>query len=298
MASVVSPTSKAVTKGSDPLTTREFSEHVKYYQQAHKAIVRLTAELSSLPYNQPLKIPGSDFVIRRSDLSKYSQAYVAQLGDLRKMFSNRKKKSNRTNNQLNSLFYVSDQLVKFYTKIDLGLTDPNNKKSPKLGKQLELLTKYHMATSGILTSLISRYIDYHKLKSKTENGRFIPDQHMIDCFSSTDYMLDGEDLSERDISAGTPQEKVEKIRKHIEEGSKSAFEKVEDRIDRRTNKKLYEKDIGASFTTMMVFNNFFRVPPSLLLEEERDELKKEKYIEMAKDIQSKLSSATKSYKSS
>ena len=53
----------------------KYTEHVKYYQQAHKAIVRLTAELSNLPHNQPLKIPDSDFVIRRSDLSKYSQAY-------------------------------------------------------------------------------------------------------------------------------------------------------------------------------------------------------------------------------
>lgn len=295
MDTATSPTSKAVSKGSGPLTTREFSEHVKYYQQAHKAIVRLTAELSNQPYNQPLKIPDSDFVIRRSDLSKYSQAYVAQLGDLRKMFSNRKKKSNRTNNQLNSLFYVSDQLVKFYTKVDLGFTEPNNKKSPKLGKQLELLTKYHMATSGILTSLISKYIDYHNLKSKSENGRFVPDDHMLSCFKTTSYMLDGEDLSERSVASGTPSEKVEKIQKHIDEGGNSAFEKVKDRVDKRTNRKLYD-DTGASFTTMMVFNNFFRIPPALLLEEEREELKKEKYIEMAKDLQSKLTSNTKSSK--
>ena len=295
---MTSPTTQAVVKGSAPLTTREFSEHVKYYQQAHKAIVRLTAELSNLPHNQPLKIPDSDFVIRKSDLSKYSQAYVAQLGDLRKMFSNRKKKSNRTNNQLNSLFYVSDQLVKFYTKIDLGLTDPSNKKSAKLSKQLELITKYHMATSGILTSLISRYIDYHKLKSTKENGRFIPDDHMKSCFSSTDYMLDGEDLSDRDISQGTTKEKEDKIRKHIGEGDKSAFEKVSDRMDKRTNKKLYDSKIGASFTTMMVFNNFYRIPPALLIDEEREELRKEKYVEMARELQTTLTTATKNSKHS
>lgn len=289
----LSPTSKAVTESNKSVSTREIAEHIKYFQQTHKAIVRLTAIVNKLPSNQPFVY--KEYSIRRSDINKYSQAYVSQLGDLRKLFTRKKKKGNRSNNQLNSLFYVSDQIVDFYSKADLGTIDVGSKKV-KLSKQLDLLTKYHMSTSGILTSLISRYIEHNGLKTPGQSGRFKPDPHMKKCFNSTEYLLCKDDLSDREIAPGTSQEKVDKIKLHIKEGNMSAFEKVEDRMDKRTQTKLYDEKTGAAFTTMMVFNNFYRVPPSLLYESERDELKMEKYVEMAKDLQEKLSSLSKKSK--
>ena len=99
MASALSPTTAAV-KDANPSTTKEFAELIKYYQQSHKAIVRLTAYVNRLPANQSLKIGAH--TIRRSDISKYSQAYISQLSDLRKVYANRKRKSNRSNAQLNN----------------------------------------------------------------------------------------------------------------------------------------------------------------------------------------------------
>ena len=46
-----------------------------------------------------------------------------------------------------------------------------------------------MATSGILTSLMSRYIDVNNLKSKNQNGRFMFDDNMKTHFTSTEYLF-------------------------------------------------------------------------------------------------------------
>jgi len=294
MASALSPTTIAAAKDASPATSKEFAEHVKYYQQTHKAIVRLTALVNRLPANQALKIGGH--TVRRSDISKYSQAYVAQLGDLRKMYANRKRKTNRSNAQLNQLFYVSDQLVKFYTGAKLGPADPENPRGRKLAAEIDLLTKSHMSTSGILTSLISRYIETNELKTSGQPRRFKPDAKMKECLSSTSYVLFSEDLSDRDVPASTRPEKAEKIKDNISLGKKSAFARVNGRVDKRSGEAFFNPKTGLLYTTMMVFNNYYRIPSELLTDEERSALTEGDKVEEAKQLQETLTSITKSKK--
>ena len=291
MASALSPTSAATTNPDGPLSAKQFSELVKYYQTTHKAIVRLTALVNKLPANQTLKI--GDHTIKRKDVSEYSNAYVSQLGDLRKVFSKKKRKTTRTNSQLNSLFYVSDQLVAFYKGANLGPSDPASSDSDSLSDHLDLLIQRRMSTSGILTSLISRYIEANSLKTPESAGRFQPDSRMKTAFKTTKYLLRKQDLGKRGILASdVPSDKVEKITTSIKAGSKSAFDRVSDRVDRRTGKPVYDRDTGLLYTTMMVFNNFFRVPPQLLTEEEIEELKDEDNISAARELQVTLSGIT------
>ena len=289
MATALSPT-VATTQTDGPLSAKQFSELVKYYQTTHKAIVRLTALVNKLPANQTLKI--GDHTIKRKDVSEYSTAYISQLGDLRKVFAKRKRKSTRTNSQLNSLFYVSDQLVAFYKGANLGPLDPSVSKSGKLSDNLDILIKRRMATSGILTSLFSRYIETNSLKTEGSAGRFQPDARMKTAFASTKYLLRREDLGKRDLPSDVPSERAERIGANIKAGSKSAFDRVSDRVDRRTGKPVYDKSSGLLYTTMMVFNNFYRVPPQLLSEEEVEELRDEENISAARELQGTLSKIT------
>jgi len=290
MATALSPTSIASTSTDGPLTTRQFSDLVKYYQSTHKAIVRLTALVNKVPGNQTLRI--GEHTIKKKDVSEYSNAYVSQLGDLRKVFGNRKRKTTRNNSQLNSLFYVSDQLVAFYKGANLGPLDPASPKSGKLADHIDILISQRMSTSGILTSLISRYIDANNLKTPDSAGRFMPDSRMKTAFGTTKYVLRKEDLSKRKMGSDVPSEKADKIRASIKAGSKSAFDRVSDRVDRRTGKPVYDKSSGLLYTTMMVFNNFYRVPPQLLTDEERDELRDEDNIAAAKELQERLTHIT------
>jgi len=294
MASALSPTANAASKDAAPATAKEFAEYVKYYQQTHKAIVRLTSLVNRLPANQALKIGGH--TVRRSDISKYSHAYVAQLGDLRKMYANRKRKTNRSNAQLNQLFYVSDQLVKFYTGAKLGPADPENPRGRKLASEIELLTKHHMSTSGILTSLISRYIETNDLKTSGQPRRFKPDAKMKECLSSTSYTLFGEDLSDREIPPSTRPEKADKIRENISLGKKSAFARVNGRMDKRSGEAFFNPKTGLLYTTMMVFNNYYRIPSELLTEKERSALTDSDNVDEAKQLQETLTGITKSKK--
>ncbi len=291
MSSVLSPTSVAASRNDAPCTAKEFSEHIKYFQQTHKAIVRLTAELGRIPGNQSLKIPGGH-TIRRTDLNKYSQAYISQLGELRKIFTNRKKKTKRPNSQLNSLFYISDQLVSFYKGANLGPLDPANPKGEKLADHIDVILGSRMATSGILTSLISRYIEANELKTPNSSGRFMPDKRMEKAFSTTKYVLGKKDLSKRSLPSDIPQEKAERIQENISMGGQSAFDRVSERVDRRSGKAVFDQETGLLYTTMMVFNNFFRIPPQLLTESERGALTDEDNIAQARELQANLSKIT------
>ena len=290
MSSALSPTSVAVTSESGPTSSKEFSEHVKYYQQAHKAIVRLTALVNRLPSSQPLKIGNHN--IRRSDVNKYSQAFVSQLGDLRKLYSSRKKRKGKNNSQLNALFYVSDQLVDFYDGAKLGPADPSDPSQGDLSDEIEVLVKHRMSTSGILTSLISRYIDTNNLKAKTISGRFVPDSRMKQAFSDTKYMLNGKDLSKRKIRPDTTPEKREKVKEHISLGKKSAFARVSSRVDKKSGNPVYDTKTGLLYTTMMVFNNFYRIPGALITDEEKEMLTDPEVVDMSRDLQKTLSSIT------
>ena len=295
MSSALSPTSVATNKVDGPVSSKDFAEFVRYYQQTHKAIVKMTAIVNKLPGNQPMVIDlgnGKTQEIRRSDVKSYSAAYVAQLGDLKKLFSAKKKRVSRPNAQLNSLFYVSDQLVAFYNKANLGPADPEDPSGDKLNAHIDILVKNRMSTSGILTSLISRYIEANKLKTSDSSGRFQPDERMKKAFSTTRYLLQKEDLSKRKLPRDLDETKATKIKESIKVGKESAFSRVSGRKDNRSGEDVYDENTGLLYTTMMVFNNFYRIPPALLTDEERDALKEEENVEMARELQGRLSKIT------
>lgn len=289
MSAALSPTSVSVN-ADGPTSKQDFAEHIKYFQETHRAIVRLTAVVNRLPANQCLTIGAHK--IKRQDINKYSQAFVSQLGDLRKIYASRKKRSGKNNNQLKSLFYVSDQLIDFYKKSDLGKVDPSDPDSDDLSDEIELITKYRMSTGGILTSLIFRYIDHNNLRENSSKGRFLPDSNMEKSFSNTKYVLDGRDISKRKVRPDASPEKVEKIKENVADSKQSAFKRVASRKDKKTGKSFYEKDTGLLNTAMMIFNNFYRIPKELLTDEERDRLSDPEAIEMAEELQRKLSRIT------
>lgn len=290
MASAVSPTTLASTKDAEPKSTKEFAELVKYLQESHRNLMRWRAHVARCPPNHPPKI--GNIVMRRSDLNRYSQIFLQQLGDLKKVYANRKKRVSRPSTQLHSLFYVSDQLVEFYKSAKLGPSNPDQPRKGKLSNEISLLVDHRMSTSGILTSLISRYIEANDLKSDDVPGRFLPDKHMKDCLSSTHYVLDGENFSKRDCVPGTTSDKQDKIQAHIKSGKQSAFQRVEGRVDKRSGEEVYDKKKGLLYTTMMVFNNFYRIPTALLTDEEKQALSDPDRIEEAKELQSKLTKIT------
>ena len=299
-STALSPTTK-LSQTNLPVTTKEFGECIKYFQNAHRSLMRLNSLVNKLPHNQPLKIGNHE--IRKSQLNKYSQAYIAQLGDLRKMYANRTRK-NRKSTKINTLFYVSDQLVEFYKNADLGKLDPGDEDSGDLRDHLSILTEHRIATSGILTSLMSRYIDVNNLKSKSQSGRFVPDDNMKSSFKSSEFLLpkqkrDGTfsktmiNLGETraDGLRGSSDEKSEKLLENISLGKQSAFERIKDRVDKRRKQKVMDKN-GLLYTTMMVFNNFYRIPPALINEEEEEFLHSQERLADARELQDKLSFIT------
>ena len=303
MSSALSPTTNLV-KEPVAISTKDFGECIKYFQNAHRSLMRLNGLVNKLPHNQPLKIGNHE--IRKSQINKYSQAYLSQLGDLRKMFANRKRKVKK-GNKIIILFYVSDQIVEFYKNANLGKLDPNDEESDDLNQHIQLITEHRIATSGILTSLMSRYIAVNNLKSDKDSGRFVPDNNMLNNFTTTSYLLpkykkDGT-FSKTMTNIGTdrdltkiPESKKNKIMLNINNGNLSAVDRVKDRIDKRKNKNVYDKDKGLLYTCMMVFNNYYRIPPSLLLEEELVKLKDKTITEMSVVLQNKLSYITKYHK--
>ena len=277
-------TSPTANASQGPTSTQEFGKYIKYFQDSHKAIMRWNSILSNAP-SSGITIKGvdgaDDTVLRRADIAKYSQIYIQELGDLKKVYASRKRKTNRSNQQLRSLYYVSDQLVAFYTKANLGPIDPETGKG-KLADKLSLITEKRMATSGILMSLFARYIHVNGLK--TSSGRFSVDERMRKAFSTTNFRLNKTDFSKRRVADGTPEEKVQELKEKISLGKKSAFERVSSRVD-KNGKSMYDPKEGLLYTSMCTLNNFFRIPTQLLTTEEREALNAEENVEAAKELQ-------------
>lgn len=304
-STALSPTTK-LSKTNLPVTTKEFGECIKYFQNAHRSLMRLNSLVNKLPHNQPLKIGNHE--IRKSQLNKYSQAYIAQLGDLRKMYANRKRK-NRKSTKINTLFYVSDQLVEFYKNANLGKLDPGDEDSDDLSDHMSLVTERRIATSGILTSLMSRYIDVNNLKSTSQSGRFVPDDNMKSSFKTTEFLLpkqkkDGTftktmvnlGKTRADNLKNQPDDKTEKILETILHDEQSAFDRIKDRVDKRRKQKVMDKN-GLLYTTMMVFNNFYRIPLVLINEDEDPFLRNQDCLAEATQLQEKLSFITNWHRS-
>lgn len=295
MSHAVSPTTADLEKGV-PLTVSEFRNRVDYFKDAFRAIFNLQAELCRFGPNHKLEI--KNHKIGRKDINQFLKAALYQMGNLPKLYALKKKKQPRQNSKLSALFYVSDQLVAFYDGAELGLSDPEDEDSTPLADEIGLLTKDHMANSGILTSLFSRYVDENNLKSDKEDrkGRFVPDQRMKTALSTTNPVLFGEDLLERDLPEGLSNEKQEKVEENAALGSKSAFARVEGRTKKNTDDLVYDKKRGLMFLALMIFSNYYRIQDAYLTEDERAALKDEDKVTEAKRVQTMLTSATKWYR--
>ncbi len=291
-----SPTATAVKK-NEPVTSQEFGKHVDYFRDAIKATFNLQTEVYR--HAPSYKIDIKSHEIGRKEINNFLKAILYQMNDLKKMFNTRRRKIPRNNTQLNSLFYVSDQLVSFYEGADLGPSDPSVKKSKPLESALTLLTEKHMATSGILTSLFSRYVEHNGLKSDKEDrkGRFMPDSRMKSALATTNPLLHGEDLTERELPSDIPSDKMEKINDVLKNGSKSAFQRVDGRESKRKpGEFVYDKKRGLMFLAIMIFNNYYRIKPEFLTEDEIEALKDEENIAMSKELQDTLSGITAYHK--
>ena len=293
-----SPTSAAVKK-NEPVSTQDFGKHVDYFKNAIKATFSLQAEIYRHEPGYVLDLKGVE--VGRKKCNDFVKAILYQMNDLKKMFATRRRKIPRTNTQLNKLFYVSDPLISMYEGSDLGPSDPSSKKSPPLVDLIApLLFEKRMATSGILTSIFSRYVDQNGLKSDNDDqkGRFKADSKMKNALSNTHYTLNGVDLSERELPADLPADKREKIEDNIRLGKKSAFARIDGRPSKRNpDEMVWDKKKGLMYLSIMIFNNYYRIPPALLTEEEEAALHDEENIELAKDLQRTLSEITAFHKS-
>jgi len=295
MSNAVSPTTVDLKKGV-PLTVSEFRNRVDHFRDAFRAIFNLQTELYRFGPNHKLEI--KNHKIGRKDINSFLKAALSQMGDLPKLYALKKKKPPRQNSKLSALFYVSDQLVAFYDGADLGLSDPEDEKSSPLVSEIGLLTKDHMANSGILTSLFSRYVDENGLRSDKEDrkGRFVPDQRMKTSLSTSNPILFGEDLSERELPEGLSSDKQEKIDEDSALGSKSAFARIDGRTKKNTTDLVYDKKRGLMFLALMIFSNYYRIQDAYLSEDERAATKDPEKVEEAKRVQGMLTAATKWYR--
>lgn len=292
----LSPITQAAAKNAEPLSSKEFADKIKYLERAAKSLVKITALVNKYDMNQPLRIRDS-VVIKRSDVSKYLDAYLYQLRDLRKIYNNRKKRSSGKSTQLHSLFKISDQLRDFYRGANLGPIDLDKPRGKKLASMIKLVTEKGMATSGILTSLLSRYIEVNGLKSGTTGGRFLPDEHMLKSFSTTHFMMDGEKLGKRKVNTqNVSTERLDKVKADIAEGKLSAFQRFEGRVDKKSGEPVYDKERGVAYTGTMVINNRYRIPACLLTEEEREELTDPDNLDESRELQRVLRSITEQNK--
>jgi hypothetical protein len=281
--SATSPTAEATSK---VVTSQDFGRYIKYFQDSHKAIVKWNSILTNAPPSgitiKATEDGESDTVLRKSDIAKYSQIFIAELGDLKKIYANKKqRKTSRNNSQLRSLFYVSDQLAAFYSKANLGPIDPSTGKG-KLADKLSIITEKRMATSGILMSLFARYIQVNGLK--TESGRFKPDARIKKAFATSNFRLNSTDVSKRKLPASVPQEKVDAVKEKIQDGKKSALARISERSE-SNGRKMYDEDEGLLYTSMCTLNNFYRIPTVLLTESEKQELLDPSNIEEARELQ-------------
>lgn len=291
----MSPIVAATVKDAKPLDSKEFAEKIKYLENAAKSLVKITAMVNR---NNITNLHIHDnVVIKRSDIRTYLDAYLYQLRELRKIYNNRKRRGNNKNTQLYSLFYISDQLRDFYKHANLGPIDLDKPRGKKLSTMIKLVTEKGMATSGILTSLLARYIEVNGLKSENSGGRFFPDDLMREHFSHCTFLLNGEKIGKRKFNTqNVSGERIKKVQDDIDKAKLSVFERFAGRVDKKSKEPVYDKDKGVAYTGTMVINNRFRLPACLLTEDERSELTKEENIEESREVQKMLTSITGQHK--
>lgn len=288
MAAALSPTTISANKDG-PTTTKDFNDSIKYLQRGMKNLLKLNTLVIKSPKDSP-PTDSEGNTITKKDLQQLTKSYIAQLGDLKRMFSSKKKRSPRKGKTPQPLFYVSDQFAEFYRNADLGRVDPDDDDSEDFSEELELITEHRMANSGLCTALLSHYINYNDLKSSDVKSRFKIDKNMEKSFKNSKLMFNGKDVSKRKLREGATDKDKAKIQECSTNGKKSIFDRLEDSGSNK-NGVAYYTDDGYHITSNMKLNNFMRLPKGVLTDDELSELKSSDYIELAEKLAGKLRKA-------
>lgn len=296
MSSALSPITISVEKDEGPGTRKSIVNNGKYLSNAVRNLIFWTKKVYELPPNEKARIDDNNYMDRKK-LNQFEKALTTQILEFSKLCSKKKtkKSKNKNKNSGNKLCYVSDQLIELFQHSDLGRTLYDDEDSSDLKDELELLFTHRMATTPLLTSIFSRFIDVNNLKSKEHTSRFDSNNLIKKYLKDTVYMLDGTDLSDREVPHGTSKDKIEKIDKDVADSNKSVIQKLKKRKNKK-GESMYDDKKGFTYTSTMVIVNYFRIPNELLTDDEREKLEREEYIEEAskiKDVLSKFSEEKK-----
>lgn len=151
------------------------------------------------------------------------------------------------NIKLSMPFFIGDQLVNFFINCEDIFKDL---------KYFKLITKYRIASSGILVSLLSRYIKIKNLKSKSPNGFYIDDD-MKYFLNNTKLTFNNHELKKENINLKKTKE------------PKNIIEKLntnKNLLDILSQKdKMYNPETNiCSFVGIMIICNLFRINSTFL----------------------------------
>ena len=226
------------------------------------------------PYSETDPLHDEKVILSKEEFVKLTEG-LKDLGEIKKMLDKRKRPKTTI---LRKLFYISDQMVDFYRNSGLILPE-----------SFKLVTEKRMANSGIMVLLITRYIQKEGLKNL---GRFKFDERMKKYFSNTHYILDGKKITKvpsifRPINEGETfqgnTKMTEKIEARIVNGDKSMIDILSERTNKRDNTKCYDAE-GCQFFSIMVLNNYYRIPDCLVSAEGKAYLEDNENLDMGTDL--------------
>ncbi len=160
------------------------------------------------------------------------------------------------------LFYVSDQFVNFIKQCGMDLP-----------LSISLITKHRMANSGIIVSLLGKYIDEHNLARSENNNRerFQPSQLMGECFDTTHLILKGKKFNEQYLNK-LDSYKLDKIKERIAKGETSFLKLMETRTNGQ-GVQIYTQQDGYLFLGIMILCNRCRIPTEFVSDRQERDLK-------------------------
>lgn len=292
------------TRENEVLSVKKFNEFIDHFQNVSKAIVYLESERAKKGPKHVLVIRGHE--VGKKEINQFWKSYYHQHNLTKKHYAKKRrgnKNKSKNNKQLRALHYVSDQIPALYKGEDFGPADPSDPDSPPLSDYLDLITEDHMANAGILTSLHSCYVRWKKLKrerkEKGELVRYMPDKKLKTCYGDTHLTFFGENiLKERGIPESiTDEKKLKALKDSLKLGKKSAFSRVSKiPSSKNQDEMVYDKDKGALYTSTMMVNSLYRIPPECNTDDERKALKDAKNIERGVRLNEILKANTAYYK--
>lgn len=298
---------------------------------------KISAMVHAAPKGQKVSFPNGA-QIGRSELNAYASKFSEQLKDLSKYFNSSKKRrvhrnpENNSGEQLRAMFYISDQLVSFLREANLGEGNPNELDGQanlsQLGRQeqsansgrrpqeyMSLILDNSMATSGILTSVLSLYTTVNQVQSETDGGRIKPDNLMTKYFNqgNTRYYLRGNDLTPNSVPNNVKADKREKFEKNLSQVDMTVIQRIKARdtdptlphVDKRGKPVICYKepvpgqqndDYGMSYSMYMVLLNYFRIPNELLDQQSIAQLSNPDRIAQAAELQTYIRQLTEWHK--